>query len=109
MGRPGAWSSSASGVGTQVEVEVRADLTVACDGRRSVLRAASGLPVREFEVPFDLTRAQSARRQPRAGNDRLLLTGPTSRGTNIRSSRARPAATLRGKHRQRRAASGSAA
>ncbi|MFI5592458.1 FAD-dependent oxidoreductase [Amycolatopsis sp. NPDC051758] len=44
---------TASGVGTQVEGEIRADLTVACDGRRSVLRAASGLPVRAFEVPFD--------------------------------------------------------
>ncbi|WP_410586181.1 FAD-dependent oxidoreductase [Amycolatopsis sp. lyj-23] len=33
--------------------EIRADLTVACDGRDSVLRAASGLEVAESAVPFD--------------------------------------------------------
>ncbi|MEQ3550146.1 FAD-dependent oxidoreductase [Pseudonocardia nematodicida] len=35
------------------EGELRADLTVACDGRHSVLRAASGLPMTEYEVPID--------------------------------------------------------
>jgi 2-polyprenyl-6-methoxyphenol hydroxylase-like FAD-dependent oxidoreductase len=34
--------------------ELRAELTVACDGRGSVLRAASGLPLREWPVPFDV-------------------------------------------------------
>ena len=34
--------------------ELTADLTVACDGRGSVLRRESGLPVREFAVPFDV-------------------------------------------------------
>ena len=33
---------------------LHADLTVACDGRTSVLRGAAGLTVREYPVPFDL-------------------------------------------------------
>jgi 2-polyprenyl-6-methoxyphenol hydroxylase-like FAD-dependent oxidoreductase len=33
--------------------ELRAAVTVACDGRRSAVRAASGLRVREFGVPLD--------------------------------------------------------
>jgi 2-polyprenyl-6-methoxyphenol hydroxylase-like FAD-dependent oxidoreductase len=34
--------------------ELRAALTVACDGRTSAVRAASGLRVREFGVPLDI-------------------------------------------------------
>jgi 2-polyprenyl-6-methoxyphenol hydroxylase-like FAD-dependent oxidoreductase len=34
--------------------ELRAELTVACDGRTSVLRQAAGLKPREYPVPFDL-------------------------------------------------------
>jgi 2-polyprenyl-6-methoxyphenol hydroxylase-like FAD-dependent oxidoreductase len=34
--------------------QLRADLTVACDGRRSVLRNAAGLHVRSFGVPMDV-------------------------------------------------------
>ena len=34
--------------------ELTADLVVACDGRTSTVRAASGLPVREWPVPFDV-------------------------------------------------------
>ncbi len=34
--------------------EVRADLTVACDGRASTVRADAALPVREWQVPFDV-------------------------------------------------------
>ncbi|GAA2562340.1 FAD-dependent oxidoreductase [Mycolicibacterium diernhoferi] len=34
--------------------ELRADLTVACDGRTSTLRAAAGLIPKEFPVPFDV-------------------------------------------------------
>ncbi|MFP5068094.1 FAD-dependent oxidoreductase [Pseudonocardia nantongensis] len=41
--------SSADGT----EGVLHADLTVACDGRHSVLRAESGLPVTEYPVPFD--------------------------------------------------------
>jgi 2-polyprenyl-6-methoxyphenol hydroxylase-like FAD-dependent oxidoreductase len=36
------------------EGELRAALTVGCDGRTSVVRAASGLRVREFGVPMDV-------------------------------------------------------
>ncbi|MDR6689679.1 2-polyprenyl-6-methoxyphenol hydroxylase-like FAD-dependent oxidoreductase [Microbacterium sp. 1154] len=36
------------------EGEVRAPLTVAADGRRSVVRRALDLPLREFPVPFDV-------------------------------------------------------
>jgi 2-polyprenyl-6-methoxyphenol hydroxylase-like FAD-dependent oxidoreductase len=34
--------------------ELRADLTVACDGRTSVVRARAGLAVREFAAPLDV-------------------------------------------------------
>ena len=34
--------------------EIRADLTVACDGRVSALRAAAGLPYREWPCPMDV-------------------------------------------------------
>jgi 2-polyprenyl-6-methoxyphenol hydroxylase-like FAD-dependent oxidoreductase len=36
------------------EEELRAAVTVACDGRTSAVRAASGLRVREFGVPMDI-------------------------------------------------------
>jgi 2-polyprenyl-6-methoxyphenol hydroxylase-like FAD-dependent oxidoreductase len=35
-------------------LEIRADVTVACDGRWSVIREHSGLPVREFPMPIDV-------------------------------------------------------
>jgi 2-polyprenyl-6-methoxyphenol hydroxylase-like FAD-dependent oxidoreductase len=46
-------------------VEIRADLTVACDGRWSIIREHSGLPLTEFPMPIDvlwfrLPRAESA-------------------------------------------------
>jgi 2-polyprenyl-6-methoxyphenol hydroxylase-like FAD-dependent oxidoreductase len=34
--------------------QIRADLTLACDGRASALRRASGLPARQYRVPFDM-------------------------------------------------------
>ena len=34
--------------------ELRADLTVACDGRTSTVRSQSGLSVKEWPVPFDV-------------------------------------------------------
>jgi 2-polyprenyl-6-methoxyphenol hydroxylase-like FAD-dependent oxidoreductase len=34
--------------------EIHADLTLACDGRASALRRASGLPARQYRVPFDM-------------------------------------------------------
>lgn len=39
--------------GEEREGEIRADLTVACNGRHSVLPASAGLGVTEFAVPFD--------------------------------------------------------
>lgn len=46
-------------------VEIHADLTVACDGRWSVIREQSGLPLKEFPMPIDalwfrLPRGESA-------------------------------------------------
>jgi 2-polyprenyl-6-methoxyphenol hydroxylase-like FAD-dependent oxidoreductase len=35
-------------------VEIRADLTVACDGRWSVIRDHSGLPIKEFPMAIDV-------------------------------------------------------
>jgi 2-polyprenyl-6-methoxyphenol hydroxylase-like FAD-dependent oxidoreductase len=36
------------------ERELRADLTVGCDGRASLVRQQAGLPIREFPVSFDV-------------------------------------------------------
>ena len=35
-------------------LEIRADLTVACDGRWSIIREQSGLPLTEFPMPIDV-------------------------------------------------------
>jgi 2-polyprenyl-6-methoxyphenol hydroxylase-like FAD-dependent oxidoreductase len=43
--------------------ELRAAVTVACDGRTSVVRAASGLRVREFGVPLDVCWFRLPRRE----------------------------------------------
>lgn len=40
--------------GPDGEGELRADLTVACDGRTSTVRQAAGLVPREYRVPFDV-------------------------------------------------------
>jgi 2-polyprenyl-6-methoxyphenol hydroxylase-like FAD-dependent oxidoreductase len=62
------------------EVAVRADLTVACDGRASVLRERAGLSVREFAVPLDVLwfRVPRAADAPqtlgRVGDGQLLIT-----------------------------------
>jgi 2-polyprenyl-6-methoxyphenol hydroxylase-like FAD-dependent oxidoreductase len=45
----GVTAHSASG-----PLKIRADVTVACDGRWSVIREHSGLPVREFPMPIDV-------------------------------------------------------
>jgi 2-polyprenyl-6-methoxyphenol hydroxylase-like FAD-dependent oxidoreductase len=44
------------------EVEVRADLVVACDGRHSVMRRAAGLEVIEHGVPIDVLWFRISRR-----------------------------------------------
>jgi 2-polyprenyl-6-methoxyphenol hydroxylase-like FAD-dependent oxidoreductase len=59
--------------------ELRAAVTVACDGRTSAVRAASGLRVREFGVPLDILWFRVPRRDVdlqglnvRVGSDALL-------------------------------------
>lgn len=63
--------------------ELTADLTIACDGRGSVVREASGLPLRDWPVPFDvwwfrLPRDMDAEYSlfPRFGQGRLLIMIP---------------------------------
>jgi len=68
---------TAAGAGAHGEGEIRADLTVACDGRHSVLRAASGLPVSEFQVPFDTWWFRLSRRE---GEQSGVLTRKAGRG-----------------------------
>lgn len=36
------------------EKEIRANLVIACDGRHSIMRQKSGLPLREYGVPIDV-------------------------------------------------------
>jgi 2-polyprenyl-6-methoxyphenol hydroxylase-like FAD-dependent oxidoreductase len=62
------------------EGELRAAVTVACDGRTSALRSASGLGVREFGVPMDVWWFRLPRHKSdhqgldvRAGNSTLLV------------------------------------
>lgn len=69
--------------GPDGEGELRADLTVACDGRWSVLRRQAGLPAREWPVPFDvwwfrLPRDASAQYSliPRTAPGRVLIMIP---------------------------------
>ncbi|MEU6700527.1 FAD-dependent oxidoreductase [Pseudonocardia sp. NPDC046786] len=63
---------------------LRAELTVACDGRHSLLRSGSGLAVREFGVPFDAWWFRLPRRPdetgamltPRLGTGRFAVVIP---------------------------------
>lgn len=63
---------------------LRAELTVACDGRHSLLRAGSGLAVREYPVPFDAwwfrlphrTDGTGAMLTPRIGRGRFAVVIP---------------------------------
>jgi 2-polyprenyl-6-methoxyphenol hydroxylase-like FAD-dependent oxidoreductase len=48
--------------------EIHADLTLACDGRASALRRASGLPAREYRVPFDIWWFRLPRHPDEAGD-----------------------------------------
>lgn len=48
--------------------EIHADLTLACDGRASALRRASGLPAREYRVPFDVWWFRLPRHPAEAGD-----------------------------------------
>jgi len=59
-----------------VEREIRAGLTVGCDGRASVVRAAAGLTTRTFGTPMDVWWF----RLPRTDADRPGVTGRLSAG-----------------------------
>jgi 2-polyprenyl-6-methoxyphenol hydroxylase-like FAD-dependent oxidoreductase len=61
------------------EGEIRAALTVACDGRTSDVRALSGLRVREFGVPLDVWWF----RLPRRNGDPVGITGRVAGGAIV--------------------------
>lgn len=65
---------AAAGEGGMLRIE--ADLVVACDGRGSALRAAAGLPVREFGAPMDVLWF----RLPREAGDPAHTMGIVARG-----------------------------
>ncbi len=62
------------------EVEIRADLTVACDGRNSVLRQQAGLEVEEIGAPMDVLWFRVDKHGPgdemllRIGSGRMIVT-----------------------------------
>ncbi len=65
------------------EGELQADLTVACDGRWSIVRRSAGLSAREFPVPFDVWWFRLPREMdgqytliPRFGPGRVLIMIP---------------------------------
>lgn len=64
----------ADGVG-----ELRAPLTIACDGRHSTVRAAAGLATREFGVPLDVWWF----RVPRKPTDDAAIVGRISAGHGL--------------------------
>ena len=59
------------------EVEVRADLVVACDGRGSLIRERAGLPVRTMGSPIDVLWFRLSRR---AGDPDQAAAGRLARG-----------------------------
>ena len=61
--------------------QIAADLVVACDGRGSVLRAASGLVPREYPVPFDVWWFRLPRHPDEGGAVSNVL--PSFRGKDI--------------------------
>jgi 2-polyprenyl-6-methoxyphenol hydroxylase-like FAD-dependent oxidoreductase len=61
------------------ERELRADLTVACDGRWSIVRREAGMTVREFPVPFDIWWF----RLPRSGEAQYSLVPHTAPGRGL--------------------------
>ncbi|XAS67436.1 FAD-dependent oxidoreductase [Micrococcaceae bacterium Sec5.7] len=63
------------------EGELRAHLTVACDGRGSVLRDAAGMVPREFPVPFDTWWFRLSRSS--AEQDQVAALIPRFNGTEV--------------------------
>lgn len=61
--------------------ELRATLTVACDGRSSVLRQKAGLVPREFPVPFDTWWFRLSRRADEQGQLASIM--PRFSGTDV--------------------------
>ncbi|MEO3796705.1 FAD-dependent oxidoreductase [Nonomuraea sp. B10E15] len=68
--------------------EIRADLTVGCDGRHSILRRESGLAVREFPVPFDTWWFRLPRFEHERGSAAELL--PDFQGKEVLLTFVRP-------------------
>ncbi|OLP03272.1 hypothetical protein BVU76_05985 [Mycolicibacterium porcinum] len=69
--------------GPEGEGELRADLTVACDGRTSTVRREAGLTTRDYPVPFDVWWFRLPRNEdgqysliPRTGPGRALIMIP---------------------------------
>ncbi|GGO64331.1 hypothetical protein GCM10012289_13500 [Nonomuraea cavernae] len=64
--------------------EIRADLTIACDGRWSMARRRAGLPAKEFPVPFDVwwfrlprtPEDEAATLTPMLGGNRIMVVIP---------------------------------
>jgi 2-polyprenyl-6-methoxyphenol hydroxylase-like FAD-dependent oxidoreductase len=52
--RSGGRTTGVTYISPDGDGELRADLTVACDGRWSIVRQSAGLTAREFPVPFDV-------------------------------------------------------
>ena len=100
--------------------ELRADLTVGCDGRWSVVRRDAGLQVKEWPVSFDVWWFRLPRREddatytlfPRLGQGKAMIVIPREgylqiallipKGSDARHAGARPRRVLR---RRSRAAS----
>ncbi|WP_433444880.1 FAD-dependent oxidoreductase [Nonomuraea sp. CA-141351] len=63
------------------EGEIRAELTVACDGRHSTLRRDAGLVPKEFPVPFDVWWFRLPKWENEGGAPASIL--PVSQGSEI--------------------------
>ncbi|MEV1174538.1 FAD-dependent oxidoreductase [Nonomuraea sp. NPDC049784] len=63
------------------EGEIRAELTVACDGRHSTLRRDAGMVPKEFPVPFDVWWFRLPKRESEGGAPASIL--PVSQGNEI--------------------------
>ena len=104
-GRPGRRRRATATATTGAEHELRASLTVACDGRGSAVRAAAGLRPRSFGVPMDVWWFRLPRHARRPGRRRR----PVSDGPLLRDDRPRRLLAVRLPHPQgqrRRAAGG---
>ncbi|OYN78969.1 FAD-dependent oxidoreductase [Mycolicibacterium sphagni] len=81
--RSGARTTGVTYTSPEGDGELRADLTVACDGRWSTVRQSAGLTARDFPVPFDVWWFRLPREAggqytliPRFGPGRVLIMIP---------------------------------